>query len=130
MKKVVCLAALAVSLGAQAQTVRFYKGTTEINSWRRGDVITVRIEINDKAILNNSSNRSRQANGAANVGAHMQRAVARGGGGARAGARSAWALAQIPGVARQRVKARQSRGQHAVVGHGGLAENHRTGFHR
>lgn len=43
MKKVVCLAALAISLGAQAQTVRFYKGSTEVNSWRRGDVITARV---------------------------------------------------------------------------------------
>ncbi|MBX7134840.1 MAG: hypothetical protein K1X67_19395 [Fimbriimonadaceae bacterium] len=43
MKKLVCLAALAVSLGSQAQTVRFYNGSTEVNSFRRGDIITVRV---------------------------------------------------------------------------------------
>lgn len=36
----------------------------DMRAYKTGDVITVRIEINDKAILNNSSNRSRQANGA------------------------------------------------------------------
>src|SRR5664279_6388760 len=41
--------------------------------------------------------------------------------GAGAGAAAARAFGQVPGVARQRVKARQARRQHAVVGHRRLA---------
>ena len=70
----------------------------------------------------------RQAQRAADVGADVQRAVAGRRGRAGAGAGAARRLAQVPGVARQRVEARQARGQHAVVGHGGLAHDHRAGF--
>jgi hypothetical protein len=40
----------------------------------------------------------------------------------RAGAAAARVEGQVPGVARQRMEARQARRQHAVVGHGGLAQ--------
>jgi hypothetical protein len=70
----------------------------------------------------------RQADGAADVGAHVQRAIARGSGGCGAGTAAAGVLAQVPGVAGQRVEAAQARRQHAVVGHRGLAQQHRPVF--
>ena len=70
----------------------------------------------------------RQPQRAADVGADVQRAVAGRRGGAGAGAGAARRLRQVPGIARQRVEARQARGQHAVVGHGGLGDDHRAGF--
>ena len=70
----------------------------------------------------------RQAHRAADVGADVQRPVAGGGRGARAGAAAARVLAQVPGIARQRVEARQARRQHPVVRHRRLAEDHRAGL--
>ncbi len=67
-----------------------------------------------------------QAQRPADVGADVQRPVAGRHRCARAGAAAARALAQVPGVARQRMEARQARRQHAVVGHGRLAEDHRA----
>jgi hypothetical protein len=65
---------------------------------------------------------------AADIGADMQRSVAgrRRGAGARRGA--ARILAEVPGVARQRMEARQARGEHAVIRHGGLAEDDGAGL--
>ena len=68
----------------------------------------------------------RQAQRAADVGADVQRPVAGRHRRARAGAAAAGPLAQVPGVARQRMEARQARRQHAVVGHRRLAEDHRA----
>ena len=70
----------------------------------------------------------RQAHRAADVGADVQRPVAGGDAGGRARAAAARVLAQVPRVARQAVKARQARRQHAVVGHRRLAEDHRAGL--
>ncbi len=70
----------------------------------------------------------RQAHRAADVGAQVQRPVAGGGTRTRAGAAAARVLRQVPGVARERVEARQPRGQHAVVGHRRLAQDDRAGF--
>ena len=58
----------------------------------------------------------------------MQRPVARCGRCARTGAGATRPLAQIPRIARERMKARQAGRQHAVVGHGGLGETHRPRF--
>jgi hypothetical protein len=63
-----------------------------------------------------------QADGAANVRAHMQRPVAGRRSGARACAGAARRLVRIPGVEGVAVQRGQARGQHAVVGHGGLGE--------
>ena len=68
----------------------------------------------------------RQAQRPADVGADVQRPVAGRDRRARAGAAAARLLAQVPGVARQRMEARQARGQHPVVGHRRLAEDHRA----
>ena len=57
-----------------------------------------------------------------------KRAVARRRRGAGAGAGAARRAAQVPGVARQLVEARQAGRQHAVVGHGGLGDHHAAGF--
>ena len=63
-----------------------------------------------------------QADGAANVRAHMQRPVAGRRSGARACAGAARRLVRIPGVEGVAVQRGQAGGQHAVVGHGGLGE--------
>ncbi len=70
----------------------------------------------------------RQPDRAADVGAHVQRAVARRRGRGGAGAGAAGRLRQVPRVARQRVEARQPRRQHPVVRHRGLADDHRAGL--
>jgi hypothetical protein len=74
----------------------------------------------------------RQADGAADVGAQVQRPIACGRRRGGPGAAAAGVLAQVPGVARepalQRMKAAQARRQHAVVGHRGLAQQHRAGL--
>ena len=64
----------------------------------------------------------RQADRSSYVGAEMDRPVPGGAGGAGAGAAAAGALAQVPRVAREFVKTRQARRQHAVVGHRGLGQ--------
>ena len=65
-----------------------------------------------------------QAQRAADVGAHMQRAIAGCRSSTGAGTAAARGLAQVPGVTRQGMEGGQARGQHAVVGHGGLAHQH------
>src|SRR5581483_10796980 len=68
--------------------------------------------------------RRRQAHRAADVGAEMKRRIAGDGGRGGAGARSRRVAVEPPGIARDAVEARDARGEHAVVGHGGLAEDH------
>ncbi len=68
----------------------------------------------------------RQPHRAADVGADVQRPVPGRGRGAGAGAAAAGTFAQIPRIARERMKAREARREHAVVGHRRLAEDHRT----
>ena len=72
--------------------------------------------------------RRRQAHRAADVGAEVQRPVARGRRRAGAGAGARRVALEAPRIARDAVQAGQARGQHAVVGHGGLAEDHAAGL--
>ena len=70
--------------------------------------------------------RGRQPHRAADVGAEMQRPVARRRRGARTGAGAAGIPGEVPRVARQRMERGAARRQHAVVRHGGLGEDHRA----
>jgi hypothetical protein len=74
----------------------------------------------------------RQADGAADVGAHVQRAIACGGRGAAPALLPPGFLLSVPGVACELapllVEAAEARRQHAVVRHRGLAQQHRTVF--
>ena len=70
----------------------------------------------------------RQAHRAADVGADMQRAIERRRRRARARRRAARIAVELPWIARERMKARQARRQHAVVGHRRLGEEDRAGF--
>ncbi len=68
----------------------------------------------------------RQPHRAADIGAKMQRAVARRAARTRAGAGAAGVLGKIPGIAGEGMEAGEARRQHAVVRHGGLGENDRA----
>ena len=68
----------------------------------------------------------RQAHRAADVGAEMERTVARRRRRAGAGAGAAGIPGEVPRVARQRMEGAAARRQHAVVGHGGLGEDDRA----
>ena len=69
-----------------------------------------------------------QPHRAANVGADMQGPVATGTRRTGTGAAAARVFGGVPGVAGERVKTRQARGQHAVVGHRGLGQQHQPGL--
>ena len=70
----------------------------------------------------------RQADRAADVGAHMKRSVERSRRRPRPGRRAAGVAVEPPWVSRQRMMARKSGRQHAVIGHGRLGEQDRPGL--
>ena len=72
--------------------------------------------------------RRRQAHRAADVRAEVKRRVPRDGCCGRARARARGIAVESPRIARDAVQAGKPGGQHAVVGHGGLAEEHAAGL--
>ena len=72
--------------------------------------------------------RGGQPDRAADIGADVEGSVPRRGRGAGAGARPRRIPVESPGVSRDAVDAGQAGRQHAVVGHGGLAEDHAPGL--
>ena len=76
----------------------------------------------------NAAPAGRQANRPPDVGADMKRPVKRGRRSPSASRRAARIAVKLPGIARERMIAREAGGQHAVVGHGGLGEEDRAGF--
>ena len=114
----------------QRQGRHHQRGVVDVARHRPGDAADVRRIDRDppaaRLQTENAAPARRQAHRAADVGAEVQRAVARRRRRARARRRAAGIAVELPRIARQRVEARQARRQHAVVGHGRLGEQDRA----